>query len=159
MGWPTNNNSLPPYAYQQPTPLTRLNNYIDAAMRNLQPNAATNITTGGFLGCVLPAGESATFAFFVQTQKSVQQLDVSFRAVAYLQTQDVPDIIFGVRDYQGNVVGTDILRESVPVPRVIAQTKMAPEEGSAVFMNGVLAGDQLAGQWLQGVPRRVQRKE
>jgi len=27
MGWPTNNNSLPPYAYQQPTPMSRLNQY------------------------------------------------------------------------------------------------------------------------------------
>jgi hypothetical protein len=145
MSWPTNNNILPPYVYEQPTPLTQLNNYIDSNMRNLQPDAATNISTGGFLGCVLPAGEEATFAFFVQTFKSVQQLDVSFRAVAYNQAQDVPDITFGVRDCFGDTIGTDIVRESVPVPRITAQTTMEPQDGAAVFMNGVLAGDELWG--------------
>jgi hypothetical protein len=125
--------------------LIQINNYINSAMRNLQPDAATNISSGGYLGCVLPAGEELTFAFFVQTNKSVQQLDVSFRAVAYNQAQDVPDITFGVRDYQGNTVGTDILRESVPVPRITPQTTMEPQDGAAVFMNGVLAGDQLWG--------------
>jgi hypothetical protein len=145
MSWPTNNRLLPPYVYQQPTPLTQINNYINSAMRNLQPDAATNISSGGYLGCVLPAGEELTFAFFIQTNRSVQQLDVSFRAVAYNQAQDVPDITFGVRDYQGNTVGTDIIRESVPVPRITSQTTMEPQDGAAVFMNGVLAGDQLWG--------------
>jgi hypothetical protein len=145
MSWPTNNRLLPPYVYQQPTPLIQVNNYIDSVMRNLQPDAATNISSGGYLGCVLPAGEELTFAFFIQTFRSVQQLDVSFRAVAYNQAQDVPDITFGVRDYQGNTVGTDILRESVPVPRITGQTTMEPQDGAAVFMNGVFAGDQLWG--------------
>lgn len=145
MSWPTNNNILPPYVYEQPTSLNQLNNYIDSAMRNLQPDAATNISSGGYLGCVLPAGEEATFAFFVQTDMSVQQLLVSFRAVAYNQAQDVPSITFGVRDYQGNMVGTDIVQQSVPVPRITAQTTMEPQAGAAVFMNGVFAGDQLWG--------------
>lgn len=135
----------PPAAYQQPTPINQLLNYQDAALIELQPNACTNLTTGGYFGCVLPAGEEATFAFFVQTNKSVQQLLVSFRAVAYNLTQLAPDITFGVRDYQGNTVDNDITHPSMPVPRVIGQTTIEPQDGAAVFMNGVLAGDQLWG--------------
>jgi hypothetical protein len=145
MTWPSDSTNRPPYVYQQPTPINRINNYITSAMRNLQPDACTNLTSGGYLGCVLPAGEEATFAFFVQTSKSVQTLDVSFRAVAYNPSQDVPDITFSVRDYQGNPVNIDILRESVPVPRLTGQTTVEPQDGAAVFMNGVLAGDELWG--------------
>ena len=143
--WPALGSVRSPYVYQQPTALNRMNNQIDSAMANLQPNAATLHSTGGFLGCVLPAGEEATFAFFVQTNKSVQQLLTTFRAVAYNQTQDAPDITFGVRDYQGNTVDNDITHPSMPVPRVIGQTTVEPRDGAAVFMNGVLAGDELWG--------------
>jgi hypothetical protein len=131
-----------PYAYQQTTIINGINNQINATMMELQPDAGSLLTTGGYLGCVLLAGEEATFAFFVQTDKSVQTLDVSFRAVAYNPSQDVPDITFSVRDYQGNPVNTDILRESVPVPRLTGQTTVEPQDGAAVFMNGVLAGDE-----------------
>jgi len=135
----------PPLAYQQPTPITQLNDITDSAMVNLQPDACTNLTTGGFLGCVLPAGEEATFAFFVQTNKSVQQLLVSFRAVAYNPTQNAPDITFGVRDYQGNTVNNDATNLSMPVPRITGQTTVERQVGAAEFMNGVLAGDGLWG--------------
>lgn len=143
--WPALGSVRSPYVYQQPTSLSRINNQIDSAMANLQPNAATLLSTGGFLGCVLPAGEEATFAFFVQTNKSVQQLLVSFRAVAYNQTQDAPDITFGVRDYQGNTVDNDSTHPSMPVPRITSQTTVNPQRGTAMFMNGVLAGDELWG--------------
>jgi len=139
------NGSQPvPYSYQQTTPVNRINNGINGAMLQLQPNAGTLLSNGGLLGRVLPAGTEATFAFFIQTNKSVQQLDVSFRAVAYNQTQSAPDITFGVRDYQGNTVGTDIVQPNVPVPRVVGLTTVEPRAGAAVFMNGVLAGD---GNW------------
>jgi hypothetical protein len=134
---------LAPYPYQQPTPINSIANRINAGMTSLQPNAANNISSGGYLGCVLPAGEEATFAFFVQTNRSVQQLLVSFRAVAYNLTQQAPDITFGVRDYTGSTVGTDITHSNMPVPRIAGQTEWGVVDPSkAVFMNGVLAGDE-----------------
>ena len=143
--WPALGSVRSPYVYQQPTSINRINNQINSAMANLQPNAATHITSGGFLGCVLPAGEEATFAFFVQTNKSVQQLLTTFRAVAYTATDDAPDITFSVRDYQGNTVGNVITHANMPVPRITGQTTVNPQDGTAMFMNGVLAGDQLWG--------------
>ena len=137
---------LAPYPYQQPTPINSIANRINASMTSLQPNAANNLSSGGYLGCVLPAGEEATFAFFVQTNKSVQQLLVSFRAVAYTLGQPTPDITFGVRDYQGNTVGNDVTHTNMPVPRIAGQTEWGVVDPSkAVFMNGVLAGDELWG--------------
>jgi len=133
---------LPPTSYQQTTPVNRINNGINGAMLNLQPNAGTMLSNGGFLGCLLPAGESATFAFFIQANKSVQQLNVSFRAVAYNQAQTAPTITFSVRDYLGNTVGTDVVLTDVPTPRVTGLESMQPRPGAGVFMNGVLAGDQ-----------------
>jgi hypothetical protein len=143
--WPALGSVRSPYVYQQPTSINRINNQINSAMANLQPNAATHITSGGFLGCVLPAGEEATFAFFVQTNKSVQQLLTTFRAVAYTATDVAPDITFSVRDYQGNTVGNVITHANMPVPRITGQTTVNPQDGTAMFMNGVLAGDQLWG--------------
>jgi acetylornithine deacetylase/succinyl-diaminopimelate desuccinylase-like protein len=143
--WPALGSVRSPYVYQQPTSINRINNQINSAMANLQPNAATHITSGGFLGCVLPAGEEATFAFFVQTKRSVQQLLTTFRAVAYTATDVAPDITFSVRDYQGNTVGNVITHANMPVPRITGQTTVNPQDGTAMFMNGVLAGDQLWG--------------
>lgn len=145
MDWPANDRLLPPYAYQQPTPINRLNNSINSAMLALQPNAATNLTSDGYLGCVLPAGDELTFCFFIQTNDSVQQLLTTFRAVAYNQAQDAPDITFGVRDAQSNTVGTDITQESVPVPRITGQTTFQAQANASVALNGVLAGDELWG--------------
>jgi hypothetical protein len=134
---------IAPYAYQQPTPINAIANRINAGMSELQPNAATHITSGSFINCVLPAGEELTFAFFIQTNKSVQQLLVSFKAVAYTLSQATPDITFSVRDAQGNTVGTDITHANMPVPRVAAVTRSDRRvPGTAGFMNGVLAGDQ-----------------
>lgn len=144
MQWNLDNNLVPPFVYQQPTPINRLNNYINGAMPVLQPNAATMLSTDGFLGCVLPAGEEATFAFFVQTVDTVLTLNVSFRAVAYNQADNAPNITFGVRDWKGDTVGTDVLQEDVPVPRVTGQSTVEPREGTATYMNGVLAGNA---QW------------
>jgi len=143
--WPAFGSVRSPYVYQQPTSIKRISNQIDPAMANLQPNAGTLLSTGGYLGCVLPAGEEATFAFFVQTNKSVQQLLVSFRAVAYTATDAAPDITFGVRDFQGNTVDNDITHTNMPVPRITGQITVNPQPGTAMFMNGVLAGDQLWG--------------
>jgi hypothetical protein len=134
---------IAPYAYQQPTPINAIPNRINAGMSELQPNAATSINSGGFLNCVLPAGEELTFAFFIQVSDSVQQLLVSFKAVAYKFFDAAPDITFGVRDAQGNTVGTDITHSNMPVPRVAARTRSDRRvTGEASFMNGVLAGDE-----------------
>lgn len=133
-----------PTAYQQPTILNRVNNAIDGQMTLLQPDAGTNISISGLLGRVLRKNETLTFPFFIQTNKSTQSLHVSFRAVAINQTEAAPDITFGVLDCNLNTVGTDIVKTSVPVPRVTGQTTVEPREGTAVFMNGVLAGD---GNW------------
>jgi hypothetical protein len=144
MQWSLDNNLVPPFVYQQPTPISRLNNYINGQMPALQPNAATMLSTDGFLGCVLPAGEEATFAFFVQTVDTVLTLNVSFRAVAYNQADNAPDITFGVRDWKGDTVGTDVLQRNVPVPRVTGQSTVDGRAGTATYMNGVLAGNA---QW------------
>ena len=134
---------IAPYAYQQPTPINAIANRINAGMSELQPNAATHITSGSFLNCVLPAGEELTFTFFIQTNKSVQQLLTSFKAVAYTLGQATPDITFSVRDAQGATVGTDITHANMPVPRVAAVTRSDRRvPGTAGFMNGVLAGDE-----------------
>jgi len=136
---------IAPYAYQQPTPINAIANRINAGMSELQPNAATHITSGSFLNCVLPAGEELTFTFFIQTNESVQQLLTSFKAVAYTLNQATPDITFSVRDAQGATVGTDITHANMPVPRVAAITRSDRRvPGTAGFMNGVLAGDE---QW------------
>jgi hypothetical protein len=136
---------IAPYAYQQPTPINAIANRINAGMSELQPNAATHLTSGSFLNCVLPAGEELTFAFFFQTKNSVQQLLTSFKAVAYTLGQATPDITFGVRDAQGNTIGTDITHANMPVPRVAAITRSDRRvAGTAGFMNGVLAGNE---QW------------
>ena len=132
-----------PYAYQQTTIINELNNQINASMMELQPDAGSLLTSGGYLGCVLPANEEATFAFFVQTANSVQQLHVSFQCVTYNGEQtSFPDITFGVRDYQGNPVGFDIDYREVSVPRFGAQRTRGREPSNTVYMNGVLAGDQ-----------------
>lgn len=134
---------LPPYAYQQVTPINELNNRVNSSMMVLQPNAATLQSTDGFLGCVLPAGTEATFAFFIQTKDSVQQLITSFQAVTYNAAQDSSvDITFGVRDYGGNTVGTDITKTAVSVPRYSAQTTRGLSSDTMIAMNGVLAGDE-----------------
>ena len=134
---------IAPYAYQQPTPINAIANRINAGMSELQPNAATHITSGSFLNCVLPAGQELTFAFFFQTKNSVQQLLTSFKAVAYTLGQATPDITFGVRDAVGNTIGTDITHANMPVPRVAAVTRSDRRvAGTAGFMNGVLAGDE-----------------
>jgi len=140
---PNDSTVLPPYAYQQVTPVNELNNFINSTMMQLQPNAATNITSGGFLGCVLPAGEEATFAFFVQTDKSVQQLLTSFQCLTFKTNQSSSVYItFGVRDYQGNPVGTDVVKANYSVPRVAAQTRRVQSDDTMIAMNGVLAGDE-----------------
>ena len=132
-----------PYAYQQTTIINELNNQINASMMELQPDAGSLLTSGGYLGCVLPAYEEATFAFFVQTLDSVQQLHVSFQCVTYNGEQtSFPDINFGVRDYQGSEVGKDITYTEVSVPRFGAQRTRGREPSNTVYMNGVLAGDQ-----------------
>jgi hypothetical protein len=96
---------------------------------------------------VLPAGEELTFAFFIQVSDSVQQLLVSFKAVAYNFFDAAPDITFGVRDAQGNTVGNDITHSNMPVPRLAAKTRTDRRvPGEASFMNGVLAGDELWGR-------------
>jgi hypothetical protein len=116
-------------------------------MSELQPNAATSINSGGFLNCVLPAGQELTFAFFIQTNRSVQQLLVSFKAVAYRFFDAAPDITFSVRDAQGNTVGNVITHSNMPVPRLAAKTRTDRRvPGEASFMNGVLAGDELWGR-------------
>lgn len=136
---------LAPYPYQQPTPINTIANRIDAGMTSLQINAANNISSGGYLGCVLPANEDLTFAFFVQTDQSVQQLLVSFRAIAYTLYETVPNIKFSVVDCTNASVGVDITHTAMPVPRIAGQTEWGVVDPSkAVFMNGVLAGDQ---QW------------
>ena len=134
----------PPTSYQQTTIFNRVNNAIDGQMTLLQPDAGTNISVNGLLGRVLRKNETLTFPFFIQTDKSTQSLHVTFRAVAINQTEATPDITFGVVDSNFNTVGTDIVKTSVPVPRVTGQTTVEPREGTAVFMNGVLAGD---GNW------------
>lgn len=132
-----------PLVYQQTTIINELNNQINASMMELQPDAGSLLTSGGYLGCVLPAGEEATFAFFVQTLDSVQQLLVSFQCVTYNGEQtSFPDINFGVRDYQGNTVGLDITYTEVSVPRFGAQRTRGHEPSNTVYMNGVLAGDE-----------------
>ena len=134
---------LPPYAYQQPTPINELNNTINSTMMQLQPNAATNINSGGFLGCVLPAGEELTFAFFIQTNRSVQQLLTSFQCLTFKASQSSSvDITFGVLDYTGNPVGNDIVKSNYSVPRLAAQTRRVQSDDTMIAMNGVLAGDE-----------------
>jgi hypothetical protein len=134
---------LPPYAYQQPTPINELNNYINSTMQQLQPNAATNINSGGFLGCVLPRNEELTFAFFFQTENSVQQLLTSFRCLSFNASDDsAVDITFTVRDALGNTIGNVVEKLNYSVPRLAAQTRRVHSDDTMIAMNGVLAGDQ-----------------
>ena len=115
-------------------------------MKQLQPNAATLQSTGGFLGCVLPAGEEATFAFFVQTFKSVQQLLTSFQCLTFKASQSSSvDITFGVRDYTGSTIGVDLVKANYSVPRLAGQTRRVQSDDTMIAMNGVLAGDELWG--------------
>jgi hypothetical protein len=132
-----------PYAYQQTTIINGINNQINATMMELQPDAGSLLTTGGYLGCVLPAGEEATFAFFIQTDRSVQQLLVSFQCVTFNADQNTsPDITFGVRDDLGTEVGSDITYTEVSVPRFNGQPTRSSRPDTTVYMNGVLAGDE-----------------
>jgi hypothetical protein len=134
---------LAPYAYQQTTIINGINNQINATMMELQPNAGSLLTSGGYLGCVLPAGEAATFAFFVQTKESVQQLLVSFQCVTFNADQNTsPDITFGVRDDLDTEVGSDITYTEVSVPRFNGQPTRTSRSNTTVYMNGVLAGDE-----------------
>jgi hypothetical protein len=133
---------LAPYAYQQTTIINGINNQINATMMELQPDAGSLLTSGGYLGCVLPAGEEATFAFFIQTNQSVQQLLVSFQCVTFNADQNTsPDITFGVRDALNTTVGNDITYTQLSVPRFSGQPTGASRPDTAIHMNGVLAGD------------------
>jgi hypothetical protein len=132
-----------PFAYQQTTIINGINNQINATMMELQPNAGSLLTSGGYLGCVLPAGEEATFAFFIQTRDSVQQLLVSFQCVTFNGDQTTsPDITFGVRDALGTAVGSDITYTQLSVPRFSASVSRAHDPDGTIYMNGVLAGDE-----------------
>ena len=131
-----------PYAYQQATAINALNNQINASMMQLQPDAGSLMSTDGFLGCVLPAGQEATFAFLVQNKQVVLTLNVSFECITYNGDQDTnPDITFGVRAGDTSVIGTDITYTGVSVPRFSAQPTRNSTDTSMVAMNGVLAGD------------------
>ena len=133
---------LAPLAYQQTTIINGLNNQINASMMELQPDAGSLLTSDGYLGCVLPAGEEATFAFFIQVEDSVQQLLVSFQCVTFNADQtSSPDITFGVRDALNTAIGSDITYTEVSVPRIEAKTTRRHNAGATVYMNGVLAGD------------------
>ena len=134
---------LAPLAYQQTTIINGLNNQINASMMELQPDAGSLLTSDGYLGCVLPAGEEATFAFFIQVDDSVQQLLVSFQCVTFNGDQTTsPDITFGVRDALGSAIGSDITYTEVSVPRFSGQPTRSSRPGTTVYMNGVLAGDE-----------------
>jgi len=134
-----------PYAYQQTTAINALNNQVNASMMELQPDAGNLLSSGGLLGMILPAGEEATFAFFVQNKTVVLTLNVSFQAITYNGDQtSSPDITFGVRDYTGATVGTDITQTEVSVPRNGAATTRTSTPSTMFAMNGILAGD---GQW------------
>jgi len=134
-----------PYAYQQTTAINALNNQVNASMMELQPDAGNLLSSGGLLGMILPAGEEATFAFFVQNKDVVLTLNVSFQAITYNGDQtSSPDITFGVRDYTGATVGTDITQTEVSVPRNGAATTRTSTPSTMFAMNGILAGD---GQW------------
>jgi len=134
---------LPPYAYQQPTPINELNNHINSTMTQLQPNAATSLSTDGFLGFVLPANEKLIFAFFFQTKNSVQQLLTSFQCLTFKASQSSSVYItFGVQDAQGNTIGTDLEKPNYSVPRLAAQTRRVQSSDTMIAMNGVLAGDE-----------------
>jgi len=134
---------LAPYAYQQTTIINGLNNQINASMMELQPDAGSLLTSDGYLGCVLPAGEEATFAFFIQVDDSVQQLLVSFQCVTFNGDQTTsPDITFGVRDAVGTAIGSDITYTEVSVPRFSGQPTRTSRRDTTVYMNGVLAGDE-----------------
>jgi len=134
---------LSPYAYQQATPINELNNHINSTMTQLQPNAATSVSTDGFLGYLLPAGEELTFAFFFQTKNSVQQLLTSFQCLTFKASQSSSVYItFGVRDSLGNTIGTDLEKPNYSVPRLAAQTRRVQSVDTMVAMNGVLAGDE-----------------
>lgn len=133
---------LAPLAYQQTTIINGLNNQINASMMELQPDAGSLLTSDGYLGCVLPAGEEATFAFFIQVADSVQQLLVSFQCVTFNADQsNTPDITFGVRDALGTAIGSDITYTEVSVPRFSGQPTRTSRAGTLIPMNGVLAGD------------------
>lgn len=137
---------LPPTSYAQATPFTAVASTENTAMMALQPNAGSLLSSGGFLGKVLLAGDNATFAFYFQTDETVATLNVSFQCVSYNADQDTnPDITFSVRDYQNNTVGTDVVRQNVNVPRINGQPTRTSDPDSMVAMNGVLAGDGLWG--------------
>lgn len=132
-----------PWAYQQATIINGLNNQVNASMMQLQPDAGTLLSSGGFLGCVLLAGEQATFAFFSQKKNTVLQLQVSMQCITFNADQSTsPDITFGVRDYTGTTVGTDITYSEVAVPRFEALMTRTSSQTGMVAMNGVLAGDE-----------------
>jgi hypothetical protein len=134
---------LAPLAYQQTTIINGLNNQINASMMELQPDAGSLLTSGGYLGCVLPAGEQATFAFFIQVTDSVQQLLVSFQCVTFNGDQTTsPDINFSVRDDLDTAIGSNITYTEVSVPRFSGQPTRSSRPDTTVYMNGVLAGDE-----------------
>jgi hypothetical protein len=134
---------LAPLAYQQTTIINGLNNQINASMMELQPDAGSLLTSDGYLGCVLPADEEATFAFFIQVDDSVQQLLVSFQCVTFNADQTTsPDITFGVRDALNTAIGSDIIYTEVSVPRFSGQPTRSSRPDTTVYMNGVLAGDE-----------------
>lgn len=134
-----------PYAYQQATSINDMNNQVNASMMQLQPDAGSILSSGGFLGMILPAGEEAAFAFFVQNENVVLTLNVSFQCITYNGSQtSTPDITFGVRDSTGGTIGTDITQTRVSVPRFGAQMTRTSSDTTMVAMNGILAGD---GRW------------
>jgi len=134
-----------PYAYQQTTSINDMNNQVNASMMQLQPDAGSILSSDGFLGMILPAGEEATFAFFVQNEDVVLTLNVSFQCITYNGSQtSTPDITFGVRDSTGGTIGTDITQTRVSVPRFGAQMTRTSSDTTMVAMNGILAGD---GRW------------
>lgn len=136
---------LPPTSYAQATPFTAVASTENTAMMALQPNAGSLMSSGGFLGKVLLAGETATFGFYFQTSDTEAAINVSFQCVSYNADQDTnPDITCEIRDYTGGTVAS-LVRQDVNVPRINGQPTRTSDPDSMVAMNGVLAGDGLWG--------------
>lgn len=136
---------LAPTSYAQATPFTAVASTENTAMMALQPNAGSLMSSGGFLGKVLLAGDTATFGFYFQTDQTEAAINVSFQCVSYNADQSTtPKITCEIRDYQGNTVAL-LQRLDVNVPRINGQPTRTSDPDSMVAMNGVLAGDGLWG--------------